>query len=61
MRQVKDNNGNYGQIDNLKIVDKDGKPISITDVINMIPKVVDNVSKIQGDIEMNKKLSDYKQ
>jgi len=46
MREVKDNNGNYGQIDSLKLVDKEGKPISLTDVINMIPKVVDSVSKI---------------
>jgi len=60
MRQVKDNNGNYGQLDSLKLVDKEGKPISLSDVINMIPKVVDSVSKIQGDIELNKKLSDYK-
>jgi hypothetical protein len=45
----------------LKLVDKEGKPISLTDVINMIPKVVDSVSKIQGTIDLNKKLSDYKQ
>jgi hypothetical protein len=45
----------------LKLVDKSGKTYGIDQILNAIPKIVDFISKIEGNIDpTHTRLSDYK-